>query len=86
MKYWITFNEPNLIVAGYTSTAWAPGYEGTSGVENYIANHNIIRAHGKAYQVYNNTYRATQNGEHTFILYRMSGNYWNTSIYIFVMD
>lgn len=56
-----------MVAEGYKDYRCPPGY-GIGGVTDYIANHNILRAHGKAYQVYNNTYKATQNGEDTFIL------------------
>ncbi|XP_052799780.1 lactase/phlorizin hydrolase-like isoform X2 [Mya arenaria] len=52
VKIWITFNEPWIVaylgygVASFPPQIWSPG-------ENvYIATHNIIRAHAKAYRAY----------------------------------
>lgn len=62
MKWWITFNEPDKIVDGYTGRAFAPATAGDSGTDGYTVNHNLIRAHGRAYRLYEKTYKSTQNG------------------------
>jgi hypothetical protein len=34
-----------------------------SGIKDYIAGHNLIKSHARAWHIYNDTYRATQQGE-----------------------
>lgn len=63
VKWWITFNEPDKIVDGYTGTGYAPALGAESGTVGYNVIHNIIRAHGKAYRLYEKTYKSTQNGK-----------------------
>lgn len=63
VKWWITFNEPDKIVDGYTGTGYAPALGAESGTVGYNVIHNIIRAHGKAYRLYEKSYKSTQNGK-----------------------
>lgn len=63
VKWWITFNEPDKIVDGYTGTGYAPALGAESGTVGYNVIHNIIRAHGKAYRLYEKTYKSSQNGK-----------------------
>jgi beta-glucosidase len=61
VKHWITLNEPWVIaILGYGQGAFAPGR--VSNTEPYIAAHNLLRAHGKAVEVYRTKYQDTQNG------------------------
>lgn len=64
VKLWITHNEPWVIsVHGYETGEKAPGRTGLG----YEASHQLIRAHGMAYKLYNDKYRATQNGEFSLL-------------------
>lgn len=63
MKYWITFNEPWIVAyLGYGVAAFPPGHY-SPGEDVYVATHNLIKAHAKAYRIYDTTKKATQNGE-----------------------
>jgi len=71
VKFWITLNEPKeTSLQGYGNGAMAPGIEnfpcykdGTClGVTSYQAAHNQIRAHGRAYRLYESKYKETQGG------------------------
>ena len=50
-------------MGGYGRGDMAPGIYGP-GTTNYISAHNQIRAHGKAYRVYEAEFAASQNGTH----------------------
>lgn len=67
IKWWITLNEPKQVRKGYGSLDYAPAWD-DHGISDYIAVHNLLRAHGKAYKIYNDTYRATQQGKALHIL------------------
>ncbi|KAH9490978.1 hypothetical protein Btru_032374 [Bulinus truncatus] len=63
VKRWITFNEPWVIsVQGHGKGDYAPGIKD---IKNgpYKAAHNIIKAHAEAYHLYQDKYKATQQGE-----------------------
>lgn len=61
VKRWITVNEAWVVSAcGYGIGEIAPGI--ISGTAPYIAGHNLLRAHGKAVEVYRSRYQATQGG------------------------
>lgn len=61
VKHWITINEPWVIaVLGYGQGAFAPGRQSNS--EPYLAAHNLLRAHGKAVQVYRERFQPSQGG------------------------
>ncbi|KAG9445801.1 hypothetical protein H6P81_011929 [Aristolochia fimbriata] len=67
VKYWITFNEPNLMVKfQYLTGEFPPGLcsaeYGNSASEPYIAGHNVILSHATATQIYKNKYRVKQGG------------------------
>merc|ERR1712018_318666 len=62
VKFWITLNEPKeTSLQGYGSGDMAPGIVGR-GTYSYIAAHNQIRAHGRAYRLYESEYKPTQGG------------------------
>lgn len=68
MKFWITFNEPWVFtVSGYGTGEMAPGTTNV-GTDPYTAAHNVIKAHAETYHLYNDTYRATQNGTYSLNL------------------
>ncbi|XP_062288192.1 lactase/phlorizin hydrolase-like [Scomber scombrus] len=59
VKFWITLNEPYIVAnLGYGVGNFAPGITG----KEYIAAHNLIKAHAEAWHLYNDKYRATQGG------------------------
>ncbi|XP_056896347.1 lactase/phlorizin hydrolase-like [Takifugu flavidus] len=59
VKFWITLNEPFIVAnLGYGYGSFAPGIVG----RQYIAAHNLIKAHAEAWHLYNDKYRATQRG------------------------
>ncbi|XP_052245872.1 lactase/phlorizin hydrolase-like isoform X2 [Dreissena polymorpha] len=52
VKFWITFNEPWIVAyLGYGVAAFPPGHY-SPGIDVYVAAHNIIKAHAKAYHVF----------------------------------
>ena len=62
VKLWITLNEPWVVsVQGYGNGGKAPANIGP-GTNTYIAAHNLIKGHAKAYHVYNEEFRAKQKG------------------------
>ncbi|KAL3857520.1 hypothetical protein ACJMK2_012180 [Sinanodonta woodiana] len=62
VKYWITLNEPWCVAfLGYGVGTKAPGIKQT-GTSDYVAAHNLIRAHGKAYRLYHTYWHSSQNG------------------------
>ncbi|XP_078000972.1 cytosolic beta-glucosidase-like [Glandiceps talaboti] len=62
VKHWITLNEPWVVAQlGYGSFGKAPGILG-DGVKTYLAAHNLIKAHAKAWHTYDTEFRPTQNG------------------------
>jgi beta-galactosidase len=61
VKNWITLNEPWVAaILGYGQGVFAPGR--VSNAEPYMAAHNLLRAHGKAVEVYRRKYQAGQKG------------------------
>ncbi|KAF4522510.1 hypothetical protein B566_EDAN002595 [Ephemera danica] len=63
VKNWITLNEPWVqAVLGYGYGQMAPKMRGP-GRRDYKAGHNLIKAHARAWHIYNDTYRATQQGK-----------------------
>uniref|UniRef100_A0A1I8JDR7 beta-glucosidase n=1 Tax=Macrostomum lignano TaxID=282301 RepID=A0A1I8JDR7_9PLAT len=63
VKWWLTFNEPWVFtVLGYGLGAHAPG---TKDLVNtvYIVSHNLLRAHAKAYRLYEKDFKPTQQGK-----------------------
>ncbi|KAJ4968640.1 hypothetical protein NE237_015341 [Protea cynaroides] len=70
VKYWSTFNEPNITVTlGYLSGSYPPNHcsdssciSGDSEIEPYIAAHNLILAHASAVNLYRKKYQVKQGG------------------------
>ncbi|KAK2708292.1 hypothetical protein QYM36_014034 [Artemia franciscana] len=62
VKFWITLNEPYVVAhLGYGIGIFAPGISG-SGTSEYIAAHNLLRAHAKAYRLYEREFKNQQGG------------------------
>ncbi|XP_042485313.1 beta-glucosidase 18-like [Macadamia integrifolia] len=71
VKYWSTFNEPNMtITLGYLSGEFPPNHcsqstycrSGDSAIEPYIAAHNLILSHANAAYIYRKKFQAKQGG------------------------
>ncbi|XP_061162617.1 lactase/phlorizin hydrolase-like, partial [Saccostrea echinata] len=63
VKFWITLNEPFVVSnQGYELGVMAPGLKG-KGDRTYIVSHNLIKAHAKAYRVYENEFKTKQKGQ-----------------------
>jgi len=63
VKFWITLNEPKeTSLQGHGSGDMAPGITGM-GTNVYIAAHNQIRAHAKAYKLYHDVFAEGQGGQ-----------------------
>lgn len=88
MKYWVTFNEPNVVVIrGYRSGIYPPSRcsfpfgnctSGDSEVEPFIAAHNIILSHAAAVNIYRTKYQV--------FITNMSCLRFNTNAYISSVD
>lgn len=64
VKLWATFNEPGQTCrAGYGDTQKAPVLNQKS-IADYLCAHNLIKSHASVYHLYNNKYRAEQNGKY----------------------
>ncbi|KAJ9579872.1 hypothetical protein L9F63_004474, partial [Diploptera punctata] len=62
VKYWITFNEPLTFTGGYeSSTGHAPAVN-AQGYGRYLAAHTLIKAHAQTYHLYDDQFRADQQG------------------------
>lgn len=66
VKEWITFNEPHIMCTYgygkmYDTKRLAPGL-GLNGVGEYLCVHNILKAHAKAYHLYDDVFRRKQKG------------------------
>ncbi|KAJ3680035.1 hypothetical protein LUZ60_016313 [Juncus effusus] len=78
VKYWTTFNEPNMFVnLGYTIGVSPPSRcsapfgnctAGNSNVEPYIAAHNVILSHARAVNIYRKFYQEKQGGSIGMVL------------------
>ncbi|XP_077129154.1 lactase/phlorizin hydrolase-like [Ranitomeya variabilis] len=63
VQHWITFHEPWVVsYAGYGTGEHAPGIR-DPGNASFKVSHNIVKAHAKAWHVYNDKYRASQKGQ-----------------------
>ncbi|KAM9375997.1 beta-klotho [Pholidichthys leucotaenia] len=72
VKYWLTMHNPYLVaVQGYGTGVHAPGEKGGPAVFLTVA-HNLIRAHAKAWHIYNDKFRASQKGEVSIVF----GSHW----------
>nr|XP_049692102.1 myrosinase 1 [Helicoverpa armigera] len=61
VKIWMTFNEP-LTFCQLSDYAGADNPEG-SGIKSYLCGHNVIRAHGMVYRMFEEEYRPKIGGE-----------------------
>lgn len=62
VKYWITINEPyQVCYQGYGDVSKAPRLN-IQGVGEYMCTRNLLLAHARAYHIYDDEFRASQNG------------------------
>lgn len=72
VRYWLTMHNPYLMaVQGYGTGIHAPGEKGGPAGSHIVA-HNLIRAHAKAWHIYNNHFRTAQRGKVSIVL----GSHW----------
>lgn len=63
VKYWLTFNEPYSICSGgYGSGMTAPGLQ-LNGDGVYQCSYVLLKAHARAYRVYEEEFKAKYNGQ-----------------------
>uniref|UniRef100_A0A672PRU8 Glucosidase, beta, acid 3 (gene/pseudogene) n=1 Tax=Sinocyclocheilus grahami TaxID=75366 RepID=A0A672PRU8_SINGR len=63
VKLWITLNKPYVCAKlGHEDGTFAPGIK-YPGISVYLAGHNMLRAHTKAWHTYNNYFRPLQAGQ-----------------------
>ena len=68
VKNWMTFNEPKqTCLFGYGLGATAPGMP-ASGIGEYECAYTIVKAHAKAYHIYDEEFRPTQKGRVSIVL------------------
>ncbi|KAJ3649787.1 hypothetical protein Zmor_021510 [Zophobas morio] len=68
VKNWMTFNEPQqTCLFGYGLGATAPGAS-ASGIGEYKCAYTIVKAHAKAYHIYDEEFRPTQNGRVSIVV------------------
>ncbi|KAF7284222.1 hypothetical protein GWI33_022374 [Rhynchophorus ferrugineus] len=63
VQWWTTFNEPKQICGGGYDWGWSSPQNLLPGIGSYICGHNLLRAHAKAYKIYNERFRETQKGK-----------------------
>lgn len=73
VKYWASFNEPNVVaIGGYITGKYPPNRcsppfgnctSGNSAIEPYIATHNMILSHATAAQIYKMKYQVHRSFE-----------------------
>ncbi|XP_037118431.1 beta-klotho [Syngnathus acus] len=72
VRYWLTMHNPYLVaVQGYGVGLHAPGETGGLAA-SFIVAHNLIRAHAKAWHIYDTHYRPEQKGKVSIVL----GSHW----------
>ena len=62
VPYWITINEPQEISKSYSSDTYAPAIK-FPGVGEYISSHNLIKAHARAYRLYEKDFKPQYGGK-----------------------
>lgn len=62
VKFWLSFNEPYLFCLSNWNYGQRSPFEEPP-VKPYICTHNVIKAHAKAWRIYDEEFRAKQNGQ-----------------------
>nr|WPM03621.1 glycoside hydrolase family 1 [Phyllotreta armoraciae] len=68
VKYWFTFNEPKTYCNGGYGAAYNPPKIPSEGLLEYVCSHNLLRAHAKAYRLYEKEFRSRQKGKVSIVL------------------
>lgn len=63
VKTWITFNEPLTFCAQIPIGSLVYGAIVPPGVTEYLCTHNVLKAHGRIYRLYQKKYKYKQRGE-----------------------
>ncbi|CAH0564482.1 unnamed protein product [Brassicogethes aeneus] len=68
VKLWTTINEPRLVcLMGYGINVMAPAYNNT-GIGDYLCGHTLLKAHARAYHIYDDEFRKDQKGKIFIVL------------------
>lgn len=81
VKLWITLNEPRVVATRGYGGGTMPPEVGGPGTTVYIATHNLIKAHAKAYRIYINEFKEIQKGNES-IHKNMSLYCYSAKLYI----
>ncbi|XP_050502726.1 myrosinase 1-like [Diabrotica virgifera virgifera] len=68
VKYWITFNKPRQTCMGGYGYRYYPPAVHSEGLLEYTCAHNLLKAHARAWHVYDEEFRPTQNGKISIVL------------------
>nr|XP_023020548.1 myrosinase 1-like isoform X1 [Leptinotarsa decemlineata]XP_023020549.1 myrosinase 1-like isoform X2 [Leptinotarsa decemlineata] len=68
VKYWLTFNEAKQICMGGFGFGYYPPAIHSEGILEYVCAHNLLKAHAKAWHIYDKEFRAKQNGKVSVVL------------------
>jgi len=68
VKLWITINEPGIVVKGYRDSKGIAPSLGQPGIADYLAVRTVLLAHARAYHVYHDEFRNTQQGSTVYLL------------------
>ncbi|XP_015513234.1 myrosinase 1 [Neodiprion lecontei] len=80
VKRWITINEPDAFCeGGYDGVSKAPAKEIPNSIGKYLCGHNVLKAHGKTFRLYDEKFRETQGGEVGIVLPLMAYLPYNSS-------
>nr|AHZ59661.1 glycoside hydrolase family 1 [Phyllotreta striolata] len=63
VKWWITFNEPQSVCSGGYGAGIVPPLIKSPAIGEYQCVHNLIKAHAKAWRIYDQQFRKTQKGK-----------------------
>nr|XP_023022477.1 myrosinase 1-like isoform X2 [Leptinotarsa decemlineata] len=63
VQYWITINEPKQVCIGGYGYGFFPPMVKSQGLLEYECNHNVIKAHARAWHIYDEEFRSKQGGK-----------------------
>ncbi|XP_044014778.1 myrosinase 1-like [Aphidius gifuensis] len=68
VKFWSTINEPSILCEStYHLGVFPPGMK-LRDIGMYICGHNVLKAHARAYRIYDEEFRKIQNGKISIVL------------------
>ncbi|KAG5889223.1 hypothetical protein JTB14_018646 [Gonioctena quinquepunctata] len=68
VKYWVTFNEAKQICMGGFGYGYYPPAIKSQGLLEFVCAHNLIKAHAKAWHIYDDEFRNKQEGKISVVL------------------